>query len=210
MTIRREWLRFAVVVAVLFFVVLGVPFLYRIFTSPAYSQRLRPKTAFTGTWVGVLQGPPAPGLGPRDPYFSERTYQLGVQDILRRQHERVYRTRVLYLDLGLNPFKIGDPELRGKVRMCAYNGAATDFEFTTVLMDETGAKLVLTTKASDEFGNLTLKLNDGKLRTEYAIMENVVDGVLVHGDINDFKHACQRVASTSDTILTDMKPAPQP
>jgi hypothetical protein len=33
MTIRREWLRFAVVAAVLFFVVLGVPFLYRIFTS---------------------------------------------------------------------------------------------------------------------------------------------------------------------------------
>jgi hypothetical protein len=210
MTIRGEWLRFVVVAALFFFVILGIPYLYRTLTSRVYSPSLHPRSALTGTWVGRLAGEPVSTAYQRDPYASEGSYRLDMADTARRQLEEVYQTRVVYLDLGLNPFKLGNPELRGKVRMCAYNGAAADFQFTTMALGDTEVTLLLTTEVSDEFGNLYLNRSVEGLKAKYEPMGKPITGLLKRGSEDDFKRACEQVRGASQAALEKLKAAPQP
>ncbi len=203
-----EWVTFGVLAAVVFGVVLAIPYGYRLITLRWASSNPSVSTGYMGSWVGTLQNanllkstPQDAANAPLDPFWSkEGQLNARAADLSQRVAPR-HTSRAIYVDLGLDPFHFSSPSLRGKIRMCAYNGAKADFDFTTMSVGETGATLVLTTKASDEFGNLSLKLNDGKLKSTYEIMGRSIVGELTRGSLQDFQKVCDQVKATAQADL---------
>lgn len=194
-----EFMTFGLLAALFFGVVLGIPYVYRLLTSSWASPSWHPQTAITGTWVGVLAPPPLEGRKiERDPFWSEQSYQESLREQARLAAEHRKLPRAIYLDLGLDPFTLGSPKLRGTIRMCAYNGAVADFQFTSMSVGDEGGHLILTTKVSDEVGNLDFQRQDVDLQTKYSIMDQGLTGTLTHGSTSDFQAACDRVKADAE------------
>lgn len=202
-SVRGEFLRFAVIALLFFGVVLGIPYLYHL-TKAWAAPGIHPQTAITGTWAGVLAPPPLEAkVIARDPYLSEQHYQQSLQEQARQQRDQAMLPRAVYLDMSVSPFSVGNPRLRGVVRMCAYNGAVADFTIDTLAAGEGGGDVMLMTKASDETGNLTFHLAGGQLDTAYDIMGTKLSGKLARGSEQDFQNACRHVKAAAAAVLAE-------
>ena len=197
-----ELVVFGLAAALFFGIFLGIPYLWRLHSNRWAAPSLHPQTAITGIWVGSLAAPNVQTDYPKDPFQSDTAYRLGKESALQERRHNQMAARAVYLDLSLDPYNFGSPRLRAKVRMCAYNGAQADFQSTSMSVGDDGAaSLVLSTKVSDEFGNLNLKLEGGRLQTEYQALDTTIKGVLVRGNLQDFQTQCDGVRSSATRDL---------